>query len=137
MHRPMAAAAALALLALATTAEAKTVHAKVVEANDASTICYATIPAEGRGIVCSSSGLKAGPKTHGLDPVLALKPHGRAVFGGRGDYGGYPVKKPAQLIPGDRWIWHGITCTMGHDALTCRNLDGHGFVLGRSGWSRV
>src|SRR3954454_7942171 len=127
MYRSLAAAVtALALLAPAV-ADAKTVDAKVVSADDQHVSCYATIPAEGRGIVCSSTGLKAGPKTHGLDPFLSLLPHRRATFGGRGDYGGYTVKRPAKLIPGDRWAWHGITCLMGHDALTCRNRDGHGF----------
>jgi hypothetical protein len=129
-------AAALAVLVPAV-AEAKTVRSKVVQADGGHISCYATVPVEGRGIVCSSDGLKAGPKTHGLDPFLSLKPHGRAVFGGRGDYGGYTVKRPTTLIPGDRWLWHGIACTLGHDALSCRNLDGRGFILGSSGYSMI
>jgi hypothetical protein len=139
MLRSLAASAVLALAVLVpAAAQAKTVRAKVVQSDIGGRIaCYATLPAEGRGIVCASTGLKAGPKTNGLDPFLSLSPHGRATFGGRGDYGGYTVKRPAKMIPGDRWRWHGITCTLGHDALSCRNRDGHGFVLGAAGWSRI
>jgi hypothetical protein len=138
MLRSLAVAAlGTAALLAPSAAQAKTVVAKVVDAPDSKVSCYATIPVEGRGIVCSSPGLKAGPKTHGLDPFLTLKPHGQAVFGGRGDYGGYTVKQPTKMIPGDRWTWHGIRCQLGHDAMECRNLDGHGFILGAHGWSRV
>lgn len=126
----------LALAVLAPAADAATSHAKVIEFGS-STSCYATIPAEGRGIVCSSTALKAGPKTHGLDPFLSLKPHGIVHFGGRGDYGGYTVKKPAKLKVGDRWAWHGITCTFGKDGMSCLNRDDHGFNLGPTGYTRL
>jgi hypothetical protein len=128
--------ALLGLAVLAPTAAAQTSRAKVVQFGS-STSCYATVPAEGRGIVCSSDALKAGPKTHGLDPFLSLKPHGRAAFGGRGDYGGYTVKRPAQLHVGDTWIWHGITCTFGKDGMSCLNRDDHGFNLGPTGWKAL
>jgi hypothetical protein len=129
-------AALLTLAVLAPSAGAKTSHAKVIEFGS-STSCYATVPAEGRGIVCSSDALKAGPKTHGLDPFIALKPHGRATFGGRGDYGGSTVKRPAQLKVGDSWVWHGITCTFGKDGMSCLNRDDHGFNLGPTGYQRL
>jgi hypothetical protein len=129
----LAAAALLALAVLAPSASAKTSRAKVI-AFGSSTSCYATVPAEGRGIVCSSSVLKAGPKTHGLDPFLALKPHGRVAFGGRGDYGGYSVRRPTRMRVGDRWIWHGITCTFGKDGMSCLNRDDRGFTLGPTGY---
>jgi hypothetical protein len=128
--------ALLALAALAPAASAQTSHAKVIEFGG-STSCYATVPAEGRGIVCSSDSLKAGPKTHGLDPFIALKPHGRATFGGRGDYGGYTVKQPAKMAMGDRWVWHGISCTFGKDGMSCLNRDDRGFNLGPTGWTAL
>jgi hypothetical protein len=132
----IALAALLALAVLAPSASAKTSHAKVI-AFGSSTSCYATIPAEGRGIVCSSTALKAGPKTHGLDPFLSLKPHGGVAFGGRGDYGGYTVKRPARMAIGDTWVWHGITCTFGKDGMSCLNLDDRGFNLGPTGYHRL
>ncbi|HEY8583195.1 MAG TPA: hypothetical protein VIL49_09600 [Capillimicrobium sp.] len=133
MHRPLlVAAVALAALTAAAPASAETVRAKNVSAFGQKVSCYATIPAEGRGIVCNSDWLKPTRKTMGVDPYIGLKPRGRAVFGGRGDYGGYDGKAQ-RLRMGDRWVWHGIACTVGKDGMTCLNRDDRGFNLGPAG----
>lgn len=133
MRRPLAAAAvALAALAAAAPAAAETSRAKAVTMLGGKVSCYATIPAEGRGIVCSSPWLERTKQTHGVDPFLGLKPRGKAVFGGRGDYGGYDVRAQ-KLAIGDSWRWHGIGCTVGKDGMSCLNKDDRGFNIGPTG----
>ncbi len=127
--RLLAAALLGALLLLTPAAQARTTTAKAI--TYAGIDCYATIPLEGRGIVCSSDSL---PDTGGLDPFVSLKPTGPSKLGQRGDYGGYDVRHPARLKLHDRWVWHGITCTAGKDGMTCLNRQQKGFNIGPTGY---
>jgi hypothetical protein len=126
------AATFLGVLLLASPASAKTTSAKIVTVKGGKTTCFATIPAAGRGINCSSTYL---PDTGELDPYVGFRPHGKALLGQRGDYAGYSNVKRATLKPGDRWTWHGIRCTAATNTITCRNLDGNGFTIGPGGYT--
>ena len=116
-------------LALATPASAKTTQAKVVSYGKIS--CYATIPAAGRGIICSSPTL---PDTGELDPYVGLNPHGKSILSERGDYAGFSNVKRVKLALHDRWVWHGIRCTAGKDGMSCLNRDDKGFHIGPAGY---
>jgi hypothetical protein len=120
-------AAVLAALALAAPAQAKTVQAHSIVAVGDQISCWALLPAAGRGIECTAAFL---PDLGELDPYLALSAHGRATEGERGDYPGYPGR-PTRLRDGDRWTSKGVRCRLVGAGLTCRNRDGHGFVLRR------
>ena len=132
MRLHLIAAALLGALVLAAPAVARTTSAKLVFVKGGKTDCFATIPAEGRGINCSSVYL---PDTGELDPYVGLRPHGASVLGQRGDYAGYSNVKAVTLKPRDRWRWHGITCVAGTNTITCRNLDGRGFTIGPDGYT--
>lgn len=132
MHVRLLAISVLAVVALPAVGQAKTVRAKNVQTQGGATSCYATIPIAGRGIICSAESL---PDTGELDPYVGLRPHGRALLSERGDYAGYSNVKVVTLKLHDRWIWHGITCTVGKDGMSCRNRDGNGFNLGPTGYT--
>ena len=128
------AAALVGALVLAVPASAKTTHAKVVVVKGGQTICFATIPAEGNGIGCSSTYL---PDTGELDPYVSLNPRGASQLGERGDYPGYNTPNRTVLRPGDRWTWRGITCTSAPKSITCRNRDRQGFTIGPDGYAAL
>jgi hypothetical protein len=52
------------------------------------------------------------------------------VYGERGDYDGYSVRRRT-LRYGATWWRSGVTCRMRTTGLTCRNRSGHGFHLAR------
>ena len=118
----------LTIVLIPAVASAKVSTAKVVDTPSGLISCYATIPVEGSGIVCSATYLTA-PGNDG-DPEITLKRHGASALGRRGDYGGYNVR-PAKLGYGDTWKRPGIRCSLATSGLTCRNLDGHGFHLAK------
>ncbi|WP_320669239.1 hypothetical protein [Patulibacter defluvii] len=133
--RTIAALTAAALLGPAAAAEARTVHADNIVSPTKLIRCYAV--QYGGGIECSASYLR---RIGELDPYIALKPRGRARYGERGDYPGYTTARRT-LHYGDRWQprrkARGISCTIrSASGLTCRNRDGHGFVLVNGGVRR-
>ena len=120
----LAALTILGLALVAAPAQAKTVHAKRINA-PAGIRCWAVMPVAGKGIECGAPFLA---KIGELDPYLAVSRHGRAILGERGDYTGYS-DRPKRMADGDTWRWKGVTCRLRDRGLTCRNADGHGFVL--------
>ena len=118
-------ATALLALGLAATASAKTVTYKHIVGPNKDISCFAV--RESTEIECLASFL---PAIGELDTYLAVRARGRAKLSERGDYPGYNVRRRT-LRFGDVWKRPGIRCTLRATGLTCRNLDDHGFQLGR------
>jgi hypothetical protein len=115
----------LALLAVVPAAQAKTIHASSILSKDGRISCYGSVPAEGRMVNCSSPGLG---KSHGAPRYAELKATGTTKIVARSDYGGYSAR-PKTILPGDTWVWRGITCSYGSMGLNCNNASNHGFLL--------
>jgi hypothetical protein len=116
----------LVALALApTVAQAKTIHATSILSKDGRISCYGSIPAEGRMVNCNSPALG---KRNGALRYAELKATGSTKIVARSDYGGYNGR-PKTILPGDTWVWRGITCSYGSMGLNCNNQSNHGFLL--------
>jgi hypothetical protein len=83
---------------------------------------------------------KSGPACAHLDYVgnrVSLSVTGRVqLIACAGDAG--PFAAPAQAVflhYGKTWRAAGLSCTAATKGLTCRNRDGHGFLLSLRGWS--
>jgi hypothetical protein len=116
----------LAVLALApAVAQAKTIHASSILSKDGRISCYGSVPAEGNMVNCNAPGLG---KSHGAPKYAQLKSTGSTMITARSDYGGYN-SRPKTILPGDKWVWKGITCSYGSMGLNCNNQSNHGFLL--------
>jgi hypothetical protein len=112
-------------LVLAATASAKTVTAKNIVGPNKQLSCFAVMGST--EIECSAAFV---PEIGELDTYLAVRARGRAILSERGDYPGSSVRRRT-LHFGDTWQRPGVRCKLRRTGLTCRNLDGHGFHLGR------
>ena len=118
-------ASALLALALAATASARTVTAKSIAGPNQQISCFAV--KESTEIECLAPFL---PEIGELDTYLAVRARGKAKLSQRGDYPSYDGR-PRTLRFGDTWKRPGVRCTLRRTGLMCRNLDDHGFHLGR------
>jgi Family of unknown function (DUF6636) len=108
------------------TASAATVSAVNVISPGKRISCWAVV--RSTEIECTAPYL---PDIGELDTYLAVRSRGAARISERGDYPGFSAP-PRTLQYGDTWKRPGIRCTMSKTALTCRNLEGHGFHIQRS-----
>jgi hypothetical protein len=86
------------------------------------------------GIECTGQGVVDPAVPHpDLDVYVALKNTGKAKFGQRGDYPGYPGN-PKTLHHGDKWKpaksgANKISCVSRASGWKCTNASGHGFRI--------
>ena len=102
----------------------ETVRSRIVESSNKKISCYALKHRDAvhcKGSVSSNS-----------EKVLELGKRGKAKRVRVGDYPGY-ASEPKRIHHGDTWQRNGVRCTIGRSAITCFNLDGHGFHLGKKG----
>jgi hypothetical protein len=123
--------AALTLIPAAA-AQAKTITGPNAKSSSGSIRCY--VNQYGSGIECTGTGVvdPAIPNPD-LDVYVALKNTGKAKFGQRGDYPGFPGTAKA-LHRGDWWkptksTAKKIKCVNRASGWKCTNKSGHGFRI--------
>lgn len=119
-------AASVIVLALPVGAEARTQRYLNFVSPSGRIACHA-VKYGGPALECSSPDIR---RIGELDPYFLLRARGRTVYGERGDYDGYSVRRRT-LRYGATWRGSGVTCRMRTTGLTCRNRSGHGFHLAR------
>jgi hypothetical protein len=115
--------AVLAVASMGGAASAATVSYKNVVSPGKLISCWAVM--HSTEVECTAPYL---PDIGELDTYLALRPHGAARISERGDYPGYSTPQRT-LRYGDTWTRPGIRCALRSTALTCLNLDRHGFHI--------
>jgi hypothetical protein len=113
-------------------AAATTVTGPNAKTSSGSIRCY--VNQYGSGIECTGTGVvdPAVPNPD-LDVYVALKNAGKAKFGQRGDYPGYPGN-PKTIRRGDWWkpaksTAKKIRCVNQASGWKCTNSSGHGFRI--------
>jgi hypothetical protein len=113
-------------------AHAITVTGPNAKTSSGSIRCY--VNRYGSGIECTGTGVVDPAVPHpDLDVYVALKNTGKASFGQRGDYPGYPGK-PKTIHRGDWWkpakaTAKKIRCINLESGWKCTNDSGHGFRI--------
>jgi hypothetical protein len=133
MRVAMTGAVLLAALAIpVAAAQATTVTGPNAQTSSGSIRCY--VNQYGSGIECTGTGVvdPAVPNPD-LDVYVALKNTGKASFGQRGDYPGFPGK-PKTIHRGDWWkpakaTAKKIRCVNLASGWKCTNHSGHGFRI--------
>jgi hypothetical protein len=98
-------------------------RSRIVESSNKKVTCYALKKRE--AIHCKGSWYSSSSKK-----VIELEKRGKAKKRKIKDYPGYR-SDPKTVRAGDTWRRNGVECRFRKEGITCFNLDGHGFHIGK------
>ncbi|MGQ0846877.1 MAG: hypothetical protein ACT4QF_22380 [Sporichthyaceae bacterium] len=101
----------------------ETIRSRIVESQNKKISCYALKQRE--AVHCKGRAYSSDS-----DKVVELGKRGKAKRVRVSDYPGYD-SEPKKLDSGDTWRRNGVQCRLGSGTITCFNLDGHGFHIGK------
>jgi hypothetical protein len=98
-------------------------RSRIVESSNKKISCYALKRRE--AIHCKGSRYSSHP-----EKVIELGKRGKAKRLKVTDYPGYN-SEPKKIGHGETWRRNGVQCTLRRSTITCFNLDGRGFHIGK------